>query len=79
MLREHEKDVIVLDWLNVSPLLSDKGNFSKAGKAAFVNLHHDAFKRLMTTGSDLFAALVETEETTVGLSPHHFARRSGSP
>jgi hypothetical protein len=63
VLREHGMDVIVLDWFNISPFLGDKGNFSKADKTAFVTLHHDAFKQLLTTGTDLFAASVETEET----------------
>jgi len=62
VLREHQQEVITLDWWSSSNFVGDKGNFSKIDKREFVTLHHDAFKALVTTEENLFALSMETDE-----------------
>jgi len=62
-LREHQNEIINLDWFELGGFIGDKGNFSKADKLQFVKLHHSIFTELATLNENLFSLSAETAET----------------
>jgi hypothetical protein len=66
VLTLHDNDLITLDWFNFA-FVGDSGNFSKADKLQFVQLHLNVLKQLLRGGAEplnLFALCKDDDKET---------------